>query len=167
MMKQLLCFVCYLFLFYQMQGQRTYLQISQDTIVQLPGLLGKTYFLDGKKLNLSVMNWFMTDYPAAHDKIRVAVLTDQVSIVGYTLGGLFGFTGLLIQPKDAQLSNDLLKIGAVTFGAGMVLQIVSGTFQRRAVRAYNQEVLSLYKIETVGYKLHLEDNGLIFSIRFD
>jgi hypothetical protein len=167
MVKKLLCFAFAVVLYFPIEGQTTYQQIAKDTIVQIPGLLGKTYLLDGKKLNLSVMEWFMTDYPEAHEQVRAAVVTDQLSIVSYTFGGLMGIAGILTRSENRSLSNDLLTIGGVGVGGGITLQIISGSFQRRAVHSYNANIRSLYKNQTVGYRVSIEHGNLTLGLHFD
>lgn len=166
-MKKLLGLAFGMLLLWQVEGQTTYQQIARDTIVQIPGFLGKTYILDGKKLNLSVMEWFMSDYPEAHDRVRVAVVTDQLSIVSYTIGGLLCFAGVLAHGDNPSLGNDFFKAGGVGIAGGITLQIIAGSFQRKAVESYNSQVQELYKKQSVGYDLRIEDNGLTFSVRFD
>lgn len=167
MLKPLLCFAFCLLLLGRLHGQSTYNQIAKDTIIQVPGFLGTMYLLDGKKLNLSVMDWFMTDYPEARDKIRVAVLTDQVSIVGYTFGGLFCLTGLLFHREDPELGNSLLKMGAAGIGAGITFQVISSSFQKKAVRYYNQEIQSIYKSHTGAVNLKISSQSLGVEIKFN
>ncbi len=166
MLKHLLCLTLCLSLLWQLQGQSTYNQIARDTIVRIPAFLGSTYLLNGKKMNLQVMEWFMSDYPQVYDQIRLAVLSDQVSIVGYTFGGLFCLTGLLIHPEDQRLGNSMLKVGAVGIGSGITFQIISGNFQRKAVRAYNSEIKAVYQKQDMGVRLNISQDGLTLGLKF-
>lgn len=167
MVKKLLCLAFAVVVCFPIAGQTTYQQIAKDTIVQIPGFLGKTYLLDGKKLNLSVMEWFMSDYAEAHEQMRAAVLTDQLSIVSYSFGGLMCIAGILTRSENRSLSNDLFTIGGIGVAGGITLQVISGSFQRRAVESYNEEVSVLYQNQAIGYNLHVKNNGLSFSLNFD
>ncbi len=166
MIKHLLCLCLCVLLFGQVQAQNTYHQIARDTIIRIPGFLGSTYLLDGKRMNLSVMEWFMSDYPQAYDQIRLAVLTDQVSIVSYTIGGLFCFSGLLIQPEDMQTGGKLLRIGLGGIGGGVAFQLLSNRFQKKAVEKYNEEVYTLYKMQAIGITVGVNSNGVGIRLGF-
>jgi hypothetical protein len=146
-------------------GQNTYQNIVRDTIVTLRAFPVNTYLLDGKKLNLSVMDWFMTDYPAAHDQINLSMLTEQVSVASYSIGALFGLTGLLVHQQDPHLGNDLLQIGSIGIGSGIVFHFFSGGFKKRAVRYYNEDVRKLYKTEGNGVNVKLDQNGFGLRIK--
>ncbi len=167
MIKQILCFAFCLLCFGPLAGQATYQEIARDTIVQVPGFLGRTYLLDGKRLNLPVMEWFMSDYSEARERVRVAVLTDQLSIVSYTIGGLMGFAGILVRADNRGLSDDLFTISGIGLGGGITLQIISGSFQRKAVRSYNNQIQTLYQQQHVGYAMQMTDKGLTLILHFD
>lgn len=126
-------------------GQTTYNKIARDTIVTQKVFLGKTYLLNGKKLTLPVMQWFMSDYPTANDAIRVAVKSDQLSIVGFTVGSLFALGGTLVYNQNDELGEDLFLLSGVGLGSGMLLQLFSGAYQSKAVKGYNYEIKSLYR----------------------
>ncbi len=141
-------------------AQSTYQSIVRDTIVTLRTFPAYTYLLDGKKLNLSVMDWFMTDYPAAHDQINLAILSEQVSVASYSIGALFGLTGLLVQRQDPHLGTDLLQIGGIGIGSGIVFSFFSGTFKKRAVRFYNEDVRQFYQEQGNRVQIKINPNGV-------
>ena len=148
-------------------GQNTYQNIVRDTIVTLRRFPANTYLLDGKKLNLSVMEWFMTDYPDAHDQINLCILTEQASVAGYSIGALFGLTGLLVNRQDPHLGNDLLQIGSIGIGSGIVFHLFSGGFKKKAVRYYNEDVRKLYKKDGNRINVKLEPNGVGFRVKLE
>ncbi len=148
-------------------GQNTYQNIVRDTIVTLRGFPTNTYLLDGKKLNLSVMDWFMSDYPAANDQINLCILTEQVSVASYSIGALFGLTGLLINQQDPHLRHDLLQLGGIGIGSGIIFHLFSGGFKRRAVRYYNEDVRNLYKTDGNRLKVKLDLNGVGFRVKLE
>lgn len=118
-------------------------------------------------MTLPVMDWFMMDYPTAHDEINLALLTNQASIVGYTIGGLFGLSGLLIYQRDKALGGDLLQLGGIGIGAGITFQVFSGIFKRRAVRTYNQEIIHLYKKQGTALQMQLQTTEIIVQVQFE
>lgn len=146
-------------------GQNTYQNIVRDTIVTLRKFPASTYLLDGKRLNLSVMDWFMTDYPDAHDQINLSLLTEQVSVASYSIGALFGLTGLLVNRQDPHLGNELLQIGGIGIGSGIIFHLFSGGFKKKAVRYYNEDVRKLYKIEGNQINVKLDPNGVGFRVK--
>ncbi len=165
--KPTLCAICLVLLCTTVSGQSTYNKIVRDTIITIPGFLHNTYLLDGKKMTLPVMDWFMMDYPTAHDEINLALLTNQASIVGYTIGGLFGLSGLLIYQRDKALGGDLLQLGGIGIGAGITFQVFSGIFKRRAVRTYNQEIIHLYKKQGTALQMQLQTTEIIVQVQFE
>lgn len=123
-----------------LSGQSTFRSLASDTIVRHQEILGPGYYLDGKRLNLAVMNWFMSDYPEAREQIRLASVSDQLSVATYTAGGLFILSSILVREDDLNLSNDMLKLGVLSGGAGIVFQILEVTFKKQAVERYNEGV---------------------------
>lgn len=121
-------------------GQSTFRSLASDTIVRHQEFLGPGYYLDGKRLNLAVMNWFMSDYPQAREQIRLAVVSDQLSGATYAVGGLFVLSGFLVRSDDVNLSNDMLKLGILSSGAGIAFHILEITFKKKAVEKYNEGV---------------------------
>jgi hypothetical protein len=148
-------------------GQSTYQGIARDTIVTLRKFPTRTYLLDGKKLNLAVMDWFMTDYPAANDQIKLSILTEQASAASYSIGILFGLTGLLVNRQDPHLGGELLQIGGVGIGSGIVFHLFSASFKRKAVRYYNEDVQRLYKSEGNRLQVKFQPNRMGLGIRFE
>lgn len=151
----------------EVTGQSTYQSIVRDTIVMLKSFPRNTYLLDGKKLNLSVMEWFMTDFPDAHDQINLAILTEQTGVACYSIGALFGLTGLLVYSQDPHLGNDLLELGSIGLGTGVVFQIFSGAFKKKAVRFYNKDVQQFYQKQGNQIHVKLDKQGFGVAIRFE
>jgi hypothetical protein len=136
-------------------GQRPYNSIVQDTIIAKPGFLSTTYLLDGKALNLQVMDFFMADHPSAQAHIKIAILTDQLSFTGYGVGGLFLLTGILSRDNNSRLSKDLIRYGAITMGSGLLFQIISKNYQKNAVAFYNEGIKAHYRRERNNAYLEL------------
>ncbi|MCO6475812.1 MAG: hypothetical protein J5I94_04285 [Phaeodactylibacter sp.] len=121
-------------------AQSPYHELAKDTIITRPVLFGNIYLLDGKQLNIQVMQWFMTDHPMAHDQIRVAVVSGQLAAVSYTVGGMIFLGGLLIRQDDRAAGQDLMLMGGAGIGAGLLFTLVSGGHQRKAVQLYNEDI---------------------------
>lgn len=167
MWRKLLTLFFVLLLLSALQAQNTYNIIARDTIISVSAFPSRIYLLDGKKLNLSVMDFFMQDYPAAQDQIQLAMLTDQVAIVGYSIGGLFSLTGLLVHRQDPGLGNNLLKMGGIGIGTGVVFHIFTGVFKKNAVKYYNQQVRGLYNgKQKADLKVQLDPMGIRVGWRF-
>ncbi|MCB0628912.1 MAG: hypothetical protein R2824_09670 [Saprospiraceae bacterium] len=115
-------------------------QPPTDTIYYRNEFLNRNYLLKGKPLTLPVMAFFMKDYPAAYNELRIAQLSDQLCVAGYSMGSLFTIGGLMFSRQDKELSEGLIKMGVVGIGAGLVFQLVAGKYKFRAVRIYNEEV---------------------------
>ena len=81
--------------------------ISQDTILRLNNGMGYDYYMSGRKINLAVMEWYMHDFPSAKKDIHTAVVSDQLSVAGYSVGSLFTVTGLLVFEPNQKLGSDL------------------------------------------------------------
>ncbi len=163
MWKQLLSLLPILLLTASLSGQTPYHQMAQDTIVRLSDFPNSAYLLNGKKLNLSVMEWFMSDYPRPHEHIRMAIFTDQLSILSYTFGGVFCLSGLLLRNEDQRLGDSLLRTGAIGLASGITFQIFSGSAQRKAVNAYNREIRALYGDQPPGVQLRLSEQGITLA----
>lgn len=125
-------------------GQKTLDALTRDTIIRVPELFGSGYYMDGKRLNLSVMEWFMQDYPEAHIPIRGAVISDQLSLAAYATGGILLLTGVIIREDNLNVSNDLLATGMLSSGAGLVFHIIETSFKRTAVERYNLNIRNSY-----------------------
>jgi hypothetical protein len=154
----------YLLLSSYLFGQSPYRSLEQDTIITRPGFFGNVYLLDGKRLNLQVMQWFMTGHPAAYNNIRAATATDQLAAAGYITGSLIFLSGYLISQEDRSTGNDLMLTGSLGLGAGLLLTIVSNSFQHKAVLLYNEDVRQAG--EKSGWRMGIEQQGLVFRIRF-
>ncbi|MCB0606434.1 MAG: hypothetical protein H6562_09740 [Lewinellaceae bacterium] len=148
-----------------LSGQRNPRQATgADTIAVKKIFLSRSYFLEGKPLNLSVMEWFMKDYPRAHDEINLAMMSDQFSIVGYGAGSLFLLSGMLIYRQNRDAGFDLLQVGGVCLAGGIVFQVISGKFKRNAVRLYNDAVKSgpgNARSSTASYSIEIGDGGKV------
>lgn len=125
---------------FSVRSQTFFHELSQDTIVRLPGFPGPTYLLGGKKLNLPVMSWFMSEVQPARDNILGATVSHQLASLGYTFGAVFTTSGLLIRNSNRGASGDLLVVAAIGLGTGLLFQAVENGFKRRAVRQYNQYI---------------------------
>lgn len=130
-----------------------------DTILVIKTDIGPTYYFQGRKINLPIMEWFMQDYPKARSEISTAVIADQLSVASYSVGSLFAVTSLLVYEPNKLLGKDLLTLGGITLGAGIIFQIVSGNFKRKAVHHYNKEVKMRRMKATGGLSFHVDFNG--------
>lgn len=101
----------------------------------------------------------MQDYPKARSEISTAVIADQLSVASYSVGSLFAVTSLLVYEPNKLLGKDLLTLGGITLGAGIIFQIVSGNFKRKAVHHYNKEVKMRRMKATGGLSFHVDFNG--------
>lgn len=147
-------------------SQSTLGHISRDTIIIRQELLGNAFYLDGKRLNLAVMEWFMSDYPGAYSPIRGAVISDQLSVATYATGGLFALTGVLIREDDLNLSNDMLKLGILSGAAGVVFQVIEIAFKKNAVTKYNECIREHHQRES-GIRVGVGDGRVKIGWRFD
>jgi len=151
-------------------GQRfpQHLSSSGDSILTLKHGVGATYYMKGRKVNLPIMEWFMQDSPAAKKEISAAIVADQLSVVGYTVGSVFTITGLLVYEPNQRLGQDLMMMGGVSLGAGILFQIISGKYKKRAVERYNKSIredrASLLK--GISFKLDFTGEGTQLLIGF-
>ena len=137
------------------------LKMAADTIISKSEFIGTTYLMNGKKLTLPVMEWFMQDYPSSFDAIQPAIVSDQLSVATYSVGSIFLIGGLFINDRDKRLSNNLIGLGGLTIGSGLLLQYISGRYQKRAIRLYNLEVKKKYSQPSrVNVDFALTPNGL-------
>ncbi len=169
MRKKLLAIPALVLLLGQLSfGQDLYHELAQDTIVTRPAFPGKVYLLDGKRLNLQVMEWFMAGHPQAHDQIRVAGVTSQLAAVSFTAGGLVFLGGYLISQEDRAAGQGLLQIGGAGLGAGFLLTLVSSSYKHRAVEAYNSDIRQYFQEKkNVQLGLGLSGKGLTLAARFE
>lgn len=127
-----------------LHAQSTFSGIARDTIITIQRDFSKIYLLNGKRLSQPVMEWFMSDFPSAHPSIRVAGLSESLSATGYTLGSAIALTGALVYRQDNNLGGQWLRTGGILIGTGIVFGIIKRAYTKRAVRAYNQEILRLH-----------------------
>jgi len=150
-----------------LQSQPTLSTLTRDTIVAKREFMSVTYLLNGKKLNLTVMQWFMSDYPTASSEIKIATLSTQTSVVGFGVGGLFGLSGLFLSPQNKDLSGDMMKIGITGIGVGIVFQLLAGNYKKRATKSYNRAIQNLYKSQgTAHFKFGTQPNGTGIGFAF-
>ncbi len=148
-------------------GQPTYNALAQDTIITKRGFLSNTYLLDGKRLTLEVMEFFMEGHPSAHNQIKVAQTTDQLSIVGYGFGSIFLLGGMLLNDANPGLSRDLFFYGGVGMGSGLIFQIISNNYQKNAVFLYNEGIKSQYqKKSSASLFLGTRNGQAVVLVRF-
>ncbi len=150
-------------------SQPTLSIIVKDTIVTKTAFMSTTYLLNGKKLNLPVMQWFMSDYPEANDQIRIAALSNQVSLAGFSVAGIFGLSGLFIYQQNERIGGDMLKIGIGGLGTGIVFQLLSSAYKKNAARQYNHAVKQHYHSQGAGhFKLEVQPDraGIRFAFVF-
>lgn len=162
------CMLCF-FLFFSLvlsaqviNGDR-----ARDTIMYRSNFLNRTYLLDGKPLTLPVMAFFMKDFPIPDHKIKLAQLTDQLCIAGYSVGSLFTIGGLLVSRQNKDLGGDLIQMGLIGIGSGLVFQVISGSFKVSAVRHYNEAVKSRAGKDTsiLLFKAGRDGAGIVVKIR--
>lgn len=122
-----------------------------DTILYRSNFLNRTYLLDGKPLTLPVMAFFMRDFPTANRDVKMAQLADQLCITGYSLGSLFTIGGLLVSQQNRALGGDFIEMGLVGISAGLIFQVISGSFKLSAVRHYNSDIKRLYRQSSTFY----------------
>ena len=162
-------YIClfWIFTFFQvLRLQAQQFPITLDTILMINDGMGMNYYMGGRKVNLAIMEWFMHDYPAARKDIGHAVVTDQLSVVGYSVGSLFTVTGLLVYEPNERLGGNLLMLGGISLGTGIIFQLVSGKYKKRAVRKYNAALQRSRKPEAKGMgfldRFGLTAQGLTF-----
>lgn len=161
MWRKLLTLLLFMQLMQVASGQNMYRSIASDTIITVRSFPTNIYLLDGKKLNLPVMDFFMSDCAAAHDQLRFAMLSNQLAAAGYSIGTLFGLTGLLVNRQSPQLGGNLLQIGGVGIGTGFLFQVFSNKFKKKAVRLYNEDVRALHKVKNkAGFGVKGTPNGI-------
>ena len=141
--------VCFLYFFLVCCGvlsaQIAHTEIARDTIAYQSSFLNRSYHLNGKPLTLPVMAFFMKDFPGPNNDIQAAQLSDQLCITGYSLGSLFTVGGFMVARQNKDLGQDLIQLGLAGIGAGLIFQLISGSFKFRAVRHYNEEVQKIYR----------------------
>ena len=142
--------------------------ISQDTILRLNNGMGYDYYMSGRKINLAVMEWYMHDFPSAKKDIHTAVVSDQLSVAGYSVGSLFTVTGLLVFEPNQKLGSDLMMLGGISLGTGIIFQIISGKYKKTAVRKYNTAMRKSRNPKATGavYKTQFGFGSRGFVIRF-
>jgi len=152
------------FLSKPLKGQPTYLALASDTIIVKKSDFGTNiYLLNGKRLNLPVMKWFMSDYPNANEEIRVANLSNKLSVVGYGFGGLLVFSGIMVYERNELAGKDLLTAGGIAIGGGLFSQLFTEVFKKRAVQEYNGAIHRVYQENSLNQSLNYPGLGLVFN----
>lgn len=163
-LPELLC-IALVCCFSQLPAQSTYHQIAEDTIIAHHSFLNSSYLLDGKKLNPSVMQWFMSDFEEAYEHIRISNISEQVSIGSYTVGSIFVVAGLLSASRNPRISKELKLWGIMGIGGGMVFQVISSQYRRRAVEYYNDQIQSIYLQDRRPISIQIKiETGMIKSV---
>ncbi len=141
--------------------------ISPDTILMLNNGMGIDYYMSGRKVNLAVMEWYMHDIPSAKKDIHAALVSDQLSVVGYSAGSLFTVTGLLVYEPNQKLASNLMMIGGISLGTGIISQIISGKYKKTAVRKYNAAIRKSKQMKAKGVsyraRFGLNSRGLVIK----
>lgn len=151
--------------FSQLSAQSTYHQIAGDTIIAHHSFLNSSYLLNGKKLNSSVMQWFMSDFEEAYESIRISNISEQVSIGSYSIGSIFILSGLLTSAQNPRISKELKLWGLLGLSSGLAFQIVSGQYRRKAVEQYNDSIESIYYPRLHPVSIHIKiESGLVKSV---
>ncbi len=164
-LPELLCITTLICCLSQLSAQSTYRQIAGDTIIARHSFLNSSYLLNGKKLNPSVMQWFMSDYEEAYEHIRISNISEQVSVGSYTIGSIFIVAGFLSSSKNPRISSELKLWGALGIGGGIVFQVVSGRYRRRAVDYYNDRIQAIYYKEQHPISLQVKiESGMVKSV---
>ncbi|GJM34055.1 MAG: hypothetical protein DHS20C18_30560 [Saprospiraceae bacterium] len=141
--------------------------LARDTIITMNRFPNNIYILNGKKLTLPVMEWFMSDYPTSNRNIKVALVSDQMSIVGYSVGGLFAVTGLIAFRQNETLGKELFKVSIISLGSGFAFQLLSGAFKQKAVNAYNRALHTQANAKGGGvYKMGMTDKKVGLWVTF-
>lgn len=117
-------------------------------------------------MNLPVLKWFMMDDPIAHNEIKLAMLCDQISIVGYSIGGLFILTGIFADDRNKALADNLYVLGASSVGGGILFQILTGMFKKNAVKIYNQNRRAHKQVRGVSWQLGVGKDGIMIGMLF-
>jgi hypothetical protein len=139
--------------------------MAGDTIIAHHSFLNSSYLLNGKKLNPSVMQWFMSDFEEAYEHIRISNVSEQVSIGSYTIGSIFIVAGFLSASRNPRVSKELRLWGFLGIGGGIVFQVFSGQYRRRAVECYNDQIQTIYdqgqRPVSIQFKI---ESGMVKSV---
>ncbi len=139
-----------------LSAQPTYNRMASDTIVAHHAFLNSSYLLNGKKMNPAVMQWFMSDYPNAYESIRISNISEQISIASYSLGSIFVLSGFIVESRNPRISQELKLWGISGLVGGIVFQVVSGRYRRKAVEQYNDQIQHIYRDNKNPVSVHLE-----------
>lgn len=149
-----------------LEGQQTRENKNQDTIFVRKELFGSFFYINGRKLNTSVLEWLMHEVPQAEIKIQNAIMLDHLTAASYGFGGLLMISGLSTINENNNLSPKLIKSGGVFLGAGMLFQIFHARLKREAVFIYNTEILKKNGASHTGLQLRLSENSFGIAVVF-
>ncbi len=110
----------------------------------------------------------MSDYAEAYENIRISNISEQVSIASYSVGSIFVLTGFISESQNPKISKDLKLWGALGLGSGIVFQVISGRYRRKAVDHYNDDIQTIYQTHNrpVSFKLRLGSGQLKSVLAF-
>lgn len=140
--------------------------IKGDTIYIKKDIIGNGYYLDGRKLNNSVIEWLVKDNEEAHLKIQKAIRYDQLSVASFGFGGLFLLSGFSLLDNKSSLGPRLLKAGGISMGTGILFQIFEGRSKKQAVAIYNKSLLQLAGLNKGKIKVTLGGNQAKLTLIF-
>ena len=104
----------------------------------------------------------MSDHPKAHDAIKVARTTSIIRTFGYSVSGLFLFSGVLIYDESRIQANDLIEFGAYFAGGAIVFHVISELFKKRASVHYNDSIKKIYSKNTPLITTNFNSIGIVY-----
>lgn len=147
-------------------GQQTWENKSQDTIFVRKELFGSFFYINGRKLNTSVMEWLMHEVPEAEIKIQNAILLDRLTAASYGFGGLLMLSGLSTINENNNLSPKLIKSGGVCLGTGILFQVFHARLKREAVVIYNIAISKKNGASHTGWQFRWSENSFGIAVVF-
>lgn len=148
-------------------AQPTYKQLAGDTIITRQTFMNTTYLLNGRKLNPTVMEWFMADYTESYADIRISIISEQVSTGSYTAGALFLFSSVLVDESRPRIINNLRIWGGLGIGGGIIFQLISGSYRKEAVSSYNRDIKQIYRSKAGNFKMNVENTSIKGTFLFE
>ena len=111
------------------------------------------------------MKWFMSDYPNAHEEIRIASLSNKISVIGYGFGGLLVFSGIMVYDRNELAGRDLITVGGIAVGGGLLSQLFTEVFKKER----SKNTIELFKkfIAEIPQIISLNYPGLGVVVNFD
>ncbi len=155
---------------------RTYTELSRDTIVTTKKFLRNEHYLGGKKMNLTVMKWFMKDDTgnlnerSAHKTISFAITADGIYTILMTYGVIMGTVGVITlrdqTAREYGFPQTFLVAGGLSIGAGILSKYIGLKLERKAVRKYNKFILDSGQYHKDTPKLGFSSTGLGIQLQF-